>query len=238
MQIQLLDDHIIICGWNSSGPQLVEQLLQTSNRQLLIISPVEIEQLDNNRVLYLIGDPTEESTLLTARLRLAHSVVILSDGQTDSIQDADARSILIALAVEQHNPETHSIIELRNPKNAHHARHAQVDEIVVSNAYNGSILAQTAANPGISEVFQELFGNTNISVIHNNIESDWVGKPYSQLANHILVNNIGSAIGLIRKVDSEDIHNTASHGFCALLLPPPTENIGDGDSLVLLAHTS
>ena len=30
MQIQLLDDHIIICGWNSSGPQLVEQLLQTS----------------------------------------------------------------------------------------------------------------------------------------------------------------------------------------------------------------
>ena len=107
----------------------------------------------------------------------------------------------------------------------------------MSNAYNGSILAQTAANLGISEVFQELFGNTNISVIHNNIESDWVGKPYSQLANHILENNIGSAIGLIRKVDSEDIHNTASHGFCALLLPPPTENIGDGDSLVLLAHT-
>jgi Trk K+ transport system NAD-binding subunit len=167
-------------------------------------------------------DPSNEDSLIEAKIDRAFSAIILgSDKAKKDPQDVDARSILIALAVEICNPKVHSVVELQNSENKHHAKNAGVDEIIVASTYQGSILAQSAASPGVSVVFSEIFGLTTTSIYQEPITEILFGKKYTEVVQWYTNENIGAILGIIR--DGSPI-----------LVPKPSLELKEHDKLVVL----
>jgi voltage-gated potassium channel len=225
MEIKILENHIIICGWNNQAKNVIDNLLNTTRRHILVISPERPDLPKNPRVYSLTRDPSNRDSLLEGRIKQAFSAIILSNPERSSNpQDIDARSILIALAVEICNPKVHSVVELQNPDNIHHAKNAGVDEIIISSTYQGSILAQSASSPGVSRVFSDIFGITNTIVKQEPPLSEWIGKSYAEVSSIYINGNLGSTLGIIRTNEP-------------ILAPAGTDKILEGDLLVVLTKT-
>ena len=153
--------HIVICGWNDNGRRLVGDLLLTDTAPTVrVVSPRALQPANTRiqRVDFVVADPSTAAGLRAVEVEKADIVVILADVRDGrSPQDADARTILTGLAIEQLRPEVHTIAELLNPDNIFHAKNAGVDEVLISGAYTGAMLAQAVQSPGVLAVYRDLF---------------------------------------------------------------------------------
>lgn len=221
MEMSLLENHIIICGWNSDAYDVVENLLKTSTRYILIITPDEIPYIEGRRILFKKGDPSSNEVLKDAMVEAAHSVVVLSvHPEGSSHQDVDARSILVTLAIKLCNPTLHTIIELQNPANIQHAKNAGANEFITPHQYKGSILAQSASSPGVAKVFATIFGDKDTYFYQYRIEENFVGGTYLELIQKVTKAD-HSPIGILRQEKP-------------LLAPAPSLQIEIDDYLILL----
>ena len=221
MEISLLENHIIICGWNEDAHNLIENLLETSKSYILIITPDEVPFIQGQRILIKQGDPSNKDILEESMIDLAHSAIILSPEEVGhSSQNADARSILVTLAIKICNPDVHTIIELQNEDNIQHAKNAGANEFIIPKRYKGSLLAQSAASPGIAQVFTKLFGDKKTFLYQEELKKEWIGLPYIDVLLAIL-DNEHSLLGIIRNQEP-------------MLSPSPDLVLQKDDHLILL----
>jgi voltage-gated potassium channel len=146
-------DHILLCGWVRHSAQIVDQLFASDlkvHSPVVMISPDAEEAPRDYPLLKVIrGDPTETAVLEQANAREAKAAIVLANHDSDP-SDADARSLLIALAIETLQPEIYSCVEVLNPQNAIHFHRANVDEVISVTDIGNSLIVQAALNPGIS----------------------------------------------------------------------------------------
>src|SRR6185503_3686583 len=137
-----LTDHLVICGWNSSVP--------------LIIDELQVAQ-DAPRVFFVGGDYTRPEVLDQARIQHARRAIIVADAtKPRSDQDRDARTVLAALMIERMNPKIISCAELLNRQNEAHLRVVGIDEVITTSEAGGQHLAMAAMQPGLATVVSEL----------------------------------------------------------------------------------
>lgn len=149
-------NHYIICGWNSRGVTLVKEL-ESLKAPLVIIAPESREIVYGGDYMYISGDPANDDILLRAGIMNASRAIILADesgGRTPD--DTDARTILIALAIESMNLGVYTVIELLNPENRKHAHRANVDDIIYCNRLLADITASCALNEGLSGFLNDI----------------------------------------------------------------------------------
>ena len=159
-------------------------------------------------------------------IQRAFSSIILSERSGEqSNQDVDAKSILIALAINICNPEMHVTIELQNPDNIEHATNAGAQDFITPTAYQGSLLAQSAASPGVSKIFSQFLSNQNISFKESNQLLEWMGESYLSLVQIFAREQRGTLLGIQRNNQS-------------LLSPAPDLLIESTDALLILTSTS
>ena len=97
MDVNILEDHIVICGWNDDIFDILETLMCSNNRNIAIIAEHPQQEIDP-RVM-LLQETINKETLKTGQVDRAFSASILSERQDGhSSQDTDAKSILVALA--------------------------------------------------------------------------------------------------------------------------------------------
>jgi voltage-gated potassium channel len=154
-----LRGHAVICGWNTKGNAIVAQLTHDERKQdIVILAELDSTPIRHAHVHFIHGDPTRESDLRRASVDKAETVIILADesysGHTDST--IDARSVLVALAVEHANPPVYTFAEVRQPENREHFRHANVDEMLVSNEIVSDLIARASVLHGVSRVISDL----------------------------------------------------------------------------------
>jgi voltage-gated potassium channel len=202
MDINSLKDHVVICGYNSNAPRLIRDLrsAQPDTSILVISERTGVALPADPLVLQLELDPTTEAALERAQVDFASAVIMLGDDALGrSGHDADARSILTTLAVESRNPKLHTIVELLNDANVPHARNAGADEVVVSGAYTGTMLSQSAQSPGVSDVYRDLFRpGAGSAVVEEDVPTQWHGRAYSELVSAWVSEGLGAAIGYRR----------------------------------------
>ena len=160
MEIATLEHQVVLCGWNETGLTLLQDLLSRPGMPQVVVltDDQDVIQVSHPRVFYIFADPTTARGLDMARVRHADVVVVLADttrGRTP--QDADARTILTVLAVEQLRPQVHTIAELHHAHNLFHAHNASVDEVLLVGEHTGSMLAQAVRCPGSSAAYRALF---------------------------------------------------------------------------------
>ena len=183
MEIEDLDGHALICGWNPAAVRIIRELQAdpiASRRGIVVIAEFDTEpdladQVPQPQLVFLVtGDYTRPDVLHHAGIERASRAIVLADRSRErSDQDRDARSVLTALLIENindaHDKDIFTSVELVNRDNAQSLESAGVEEIVVAHDYVGRILASSSRQVGMTTLFDELltaqYGNQFIKFI-------------------------------------------------------------------------
>ena len=155
------NDHFVVCGWNFQGARIIQELINArSNRHfdIVVVPGEEIpkELNDFSKEVYIVrGSPTDDRTLEAADIGDAQSAIILTDPALQP-DNADAKVLMITLAVETMSPKVYTCAQLMNSDNAVHLRRANVDEVVLFDVIGANLSVASAVNPGITRMFSEL----------------------------------------------------------------------------------
>lgn len=169
-----LSNHILICGYSSKVPIVIQEFLLDpafNSSEILLVSEIanlddlKARKVDISRISILKEDFTRMEVLKKAGVMRAIIAVILSErGDNRTTQDIDARTILAALTIEKLNPKIHTSAELFNEEYASHLKMGGVDDVVIQGEFSGKLLAKISAHEGLLDFFKDLLsresGNT------------------------------------------------------------------------------
>lgn len=150
--------HIVICGWNFQGGKIIEELLQGSAYDIVVIPGDQRPQdseVSDRRVKLIPGLATEDSVLRAANIESARSAIILTDPSLRPT-DADAKTLMIGLAVETLNPDVYSSAQVMDSSNQIHLERAKVDEVIPLDILGANLAVAAAVSPGVTQVVNEL----------------------------------------------------------------------------------
>lgn len=148
-------DHIVVCGWNTTARDLIEELVADESDTKIVL----IHNADKNPAgtlaYFVSGDTTSEEDLKRAGITNARAAIICP---ADSSNEADLHSILTVLAIESLAPSVRTVAEVNNPIHVPHFRRANVDELLVTSRLTSRLLARSALYPGLSELVTDIVG--------------------------------------------------------------------------------
>lgn len=186
-----LNEHMIICGWNSGGMAALRELqhnAQLREREVIIICDREhVEGLETlplpERVRVLREDFTRVAALQKANIDKAAVALVLNDTyRSRTPQDADARTVLAALTIEKLNSAVQTCCELSSAESEPHLRMGKVDEIVITGELSGSLLAQAAIDSLGARILHNLLSPAiGCSLKLYPVEDKWIGTSFSAL---------------------------------------------------------
>ena len=103
------------------------------------------------------GNSTNREDLIRAGIERARAAVILADPEQGRL--ADARSTLVAVAIERQNPQVHTVMELIASKNRVHLKNTEVNEVVCLGELSEKLIAQSCITPGVKNIFHHLLSS-------------------------------------------------------------------------------
>lgn len=220
-----VSNHIILCGWNKNGEQIMDSIQYLSEGEsldLVLISDLgedQINHLKNRyrdiRLHFVAGDFTSEQILERANLREASTVVIIPNIVNGTVVNPDEKTIFATLTIKGMEPNVRVIAYLSDRENLTHIRRANVDEVVVSDDFGAYMLASHVMDPGIPQTINTLFDNkTPARFKRVSIPKEFIGKSFEDLFDHF----------------------HAKHGWILVGVYSEEENLGIGE--VLAADTS
>ncbi|MFW5857534.1 MAG: potassium channel family protein [Planctomycetota bacterium] len=195
MELDELNDHYVICGWNRSVPVIVRELQadpQTARTAIVLVAELDEEPdfpagVARELVFLVRGDFTSTEVLRRAGVERAGAAILVADKSRERIdQDRDARTILAALTIEKINPGIFTSAELLSRDNEGHLRMAGVEDIVVGDEYMGNIIAHGARTYGLVSVLDELLTSTRGNEFYKvPVPADLVGKTVLEATAHL-----------------------------------------------------
>lgn len=261
-----LSRHVVICNCNEKVRGIVEELqapdvsdppdvvLLVQDSMLWERNPAwHPHRRRSGRFLTLEGCPTNEQDLRRVRIEHARSAVILADPKQGQL--ADARSTLVAIAIERQNPHVHTIMELIASVNRVHLAATEVNEVVCFGEITEKLIAQSCITPGVKNILGRLLttaeGRNSIFIVP--LPAELEGTSYRELAK--LVIESGEAVILCGFLQANPasiaLPSTASARGCArghsarqivinprsYVEPGRETSLGAGDQLIVLART-
>ncbi|MBN2360247.1 MAG: NAD-binding protein [Deltaproteobacteria bacterium] len=167
-ELERLSGHVVILNCSAQVPLLAESLWRARGESLAVVLVVQDLALwrahpewhpvleAGQRFAVVVGRPTDAACLERAGISRARAAIILADPEQGEL--ADARSTLIAVAIEQRNPQVHTVIELLSSINRSHLSATAVDDVVCVGDIGEKLIAQTCVTPGVGRLFEQLLG--------------------------------------------------------------------------------
>lgn len=153
-------DHTLLCGWVNRSLPILEQLFATDVKKrfpvVIVDEHIEEAPMDHPMIKVIRGDPTETAVLNKANASHARAAIIVTNREDCDANAADARSLLIVLAIETLQPDIYTCVEVMNPQNVVHFQRVNVDEAVSVSEVSNSLLVQAALNPGVTRLLTSM----------------------------------------------------------------------------------
>ena len=164
IEIDDLENHVVLCGWNRAGRLIIEELLLDDRFPHIVLISEDTTLSDDpffksviDQVFLIQGDYTRVDVLKDAGIERASYSMLLADSTGErTSQDRDARTVLAAMLIEKLNKNIYTVVQLLNRDNETSLRQVGVEEIIVSDEYVGNIMATVAKNRGIVSMLDEL----------------------------------------------------------------------------------
>ena len=172
-KLKKLKDHIILCGWNFSAEDIINEIhAENKDREIVIIAKLDESPVDKENTYFINGRSSDLNKLEMAAFEKANVAIIVSD-ESIPVEARDSEGILTALTIKGGNPDIYVCIELLDPNNIGHCERANIDEYIISGEMTAKLLSQASLDHGITKVISELtstlFGNTLYKVpCHDN----------------------------------------------------------------------
>ncbi len=231
MDIEELEGHSVICGWNAGvEPLLTELGLDENLRGIPVVlvntkaQPYEVSHTGLRRDLlyYVNGDPTQIAVLEKAGIKRASRVVVMADDQHDGDAAArDARSVLAALTIEKMNPDIYSVVELMNAENQPHLEVAGVEAVIMRSDLSGRALASACRNPALMDVMMNLLTLQRGETVHR-LPGPKEPTPFADLLARLKTDRDVLAIGVDTRGGRRQIN------------PSPSFSVGPEDWVIVI----
>ena len=194
-------DHIVICGWNPTAREAIDELRSdTYRRKLVLIHDAERNPAEK-LVYYVRGDPSNGDDLMRADINVAEAALVFPSNPSD---EADMKSILTVMAIESIAPDVRTVAEVNNPRHVEHFKRAHADEIVVTPRLASHLVARAALYPGLSTLITDMVsGGAGSELYRVKIPDDYHGMTIDDVSQHfrddhhatlLAVNRLGQTI--------------------------------------------
>ncbi len=146
-------NHIVVCGWNSTARDLVEELRGDEYPLKVVLIHDSERNPAGDAVYFVRGDPTEAEALERADIKAAHAAVVFPSSASN---EADMTSILTVLAIDAVAPDVRIVVECNNPRHVEHFERAHADEVLVTSRLSAHLLARSAIYPGLTSLVTDI----------------------------------------------------------------------------------
>ncbi|MDX1601134.1 MAG: NAD-binding protein [Anaerolineales bacterium] len=149
-RIKSLEDHYILCGYGRIGQQIVRDLEARGERFVVIDQQeAKAEALREEGHLFIVGDATEEDTLMEAGVERAKGLVATLNSDADNVLSVlTARGLSERLLIAARASNETSISKLRR---------AGADRVVSPYIIGGHRLALSLLRPSVDDFLSQLF---------------------------------------------------------------------------------
>jgi voltage-gated potassium channel len=215
-------DHIVVCGWNTTARDLIDELRGDDyTHKVVLIANVDKNPAGDG-VYFVRGDTTSTEDLERAGIREASAALIFPTDRTD---DADMHSILTILAIESVAPGVRTVAEVNNPRHEAHFRRAEVDEVLVTSKVASHLLARTALYPGLTGIVTDIVSGGEGSELYRiNLPDEYLGLSIDELATRLRADHRATLLSV----------NRGGHAF---VNPPADFRLQPGDDAVVVAES-
>lgn len=215
-------DHIVVCGWNPTARELVDELLSDDYKRRIVLVDTADKSPAGEGVYFVQGDVTRTEDLERAGIHDAVAAVIFP---SDGSNEADMRSLVTVLAIESMAPHVRTVAEVNNPAHVDHFRRANVDELLVSSRLTSHLLARSALYPGLAQLVTGIVSGGEGSELYRVLLPDkYVGYDIDVLSATLRSAHKATLLAMTRGADT--------------WVNPPTGFIAAaGDELVVVAES-
>src|SRR4029079_17773861 len=156
-------DHIIVCGWNQTARDLIDELRGDEYKTKVVVLAERDKTPAGEGVYFVNGDSTDTSALERAGIHEAKAALIFPAVASN---DADMHSILTIMAIESMAPQVRTVAGVNNPRHVEHFRRARADEILVTSRLASRLLARSALYPGLTELVTDMVSGGDGSEVY------------------------------------------------------------------------
>lgn len=235
LNINDLENHIIICGWDRMGSVIVRELETSKDlwkRGVVVISESENDLAheskikNTSRFFHVKEDFTKFDVLEKVGVKKAKTAIVLADpGNGLNDQDRDARTVLAALTIEKLNPSIFTCAELLDDQNATHLQIAGVEEILSRNQVTAGLFAATAINSGVSSFIREILSHHEGNYLTKTaLPEDMANKTFLEVFSYYKEHYDATVVGVQNQSDGYETH----------INPAPDTILKSSDQLTLI----
>ena len=215
-------DHIVVCGWNETARDLVEELRGDEFTTKVVVLHDSERNPAGDGVYFVRGDITSTDDLDRCGIREASSAIVFPANRSN---EADMRSILAVMAIESIAPAVRTVVEANNPMHVPHFRRADADEILVTSRLASRLLARSALYPGLSELVTDIVsGGTGSELYRVALPDTYVGLSIDELSAKLRGEHRATLLAVTR--DGSSMTN-----------PPTDFRLAIGDDAVVVAES-
>lgn len=221
--------HVLVCGWNETGEDLVRNVLADRLRVSVVVlaelpsHPMPAEG-ETGRVDFVHGGVDAQS-LDRACARDCCGAVILGDQDIEDMVGRDAKTLIGALKVKEYAPDIYVCIQLYDPQSLDHANVSRADEVVVVGALSSGLLSRAVLDPGSSRAISSLVRTDEHCEIYLiDLPPDWVGRSF------------GDMLPIAKETLDVLLVAVEAAGGRLVVNPPGDRTFGAGDRLAVIAE--
>jgi voltage-gated potassium channel len=176
-------DHIVVCGWNATARDLIEELKGDEYRAKVVVLADRDKNPAGEGVYFVRGDTTSSEDLRRAGIEDAAAALVFP---AEASNEADMHSILTVMAIESVAPDVRTVAEVNNPRHAEHFRRARVDEILVTSSLASRLLARSALYPGLTSLVTDIVSGGEGSELYRvELPASYLGSTIDELSRRL-----------------------------------------------------
>jgi voltage-gated potassium channel len=217
--IEELKNHYIVCGYGRIGSLICKEFAAKPIPFVVVESNTSvIEKLEEDHVLFLRGNATEDETLLKAGIKRAKGLV--------SVVTSDTENVYITLTARGLNPDLFILARSGEPGSEIKLKRAGANKVVSPYHIGGSRMAQAILRPNVVDFIEIATGRDHLDLQMEEIFIPTVSTFIGQnLQDAGLRRDTGVIIVGIKKANGNMVFN-----------PDSASLIGAEDTLIVLGQ--
>lgn len=154
--IELLEDHVIICGFGRIG-QMVAQELKTAHQPFVILdnNPERIELALEQSYLTYLGNATDESSLQAVQIHKARTLT--------TVLPNDAANVFITLTAREMNSQLVILARGEIPSTEKKLRLAGANHVILPASISAVRMAHLITNPSAIDFLSQTDGQASLN---------------------------------------------------------------------------
>ena len=220
-KVDLLRNHVIVCGYGRNGKQAVEKLLDYKKDFVVIeIDEQIVERFSETDMLFIPGNADEDEVLLQAGIKKASTIICALP--------SDADNLFIVLSARQINPKLKIISRASEETSYQKLKLAGADNVIMPDKIGGAHMANLVVTPDLVEFLD----NLSVSGEKDSINVEQI--PFE----NVCPNGVPKAIlelDIRNKTGCSVIGYKASNGNY-VVNPEPSMKLEKGSSLILIGR--